>query len=65
MEVRPADLEWIATAMSFAHSTQFGPCETLAPLEVAGMREVYLARDTRLGRRVAPKLLTRLTHEGS
>ena len=43
--------------MTLSSGTRLGPCEVLAPLGAGGMGEVYRARDTRLEREVAIKVL--------
>ena len=43
--------------MSLASGTRLGPYEILAPIGAGGMGEVYRAKDPRLGRDVAIKVL--------
>jgi eukaryotic-like serine/threonine-protein kinase len=43
--------------MSLAAGSKLGPYEVLAPIGKGGMGEVYKARDTRLDREVAVKVL--------
>src|SRR5271170_3079206 len=42
--------------MALTAGTRLGPYEILAPIGAGGMGEVYLGRDTRLGREVAIKV---------
>ena len=47
----------LAVEMRIAAGTWLGPYETVSPLGAGGMGEVYRARDARLGREVAIKVL--------
>jgi serine/threonine protein kinase len=46
--------------MSLAPGTRLGPYEILAPLGAGGMGEVFRAKDTKLDRQVAIKILPSL-----
>jgi len=46
--------------MDHSAGTRLGPYEIQAPLGAGGMGEVYRARDTKLGRDVAIKILPQI-----
>ena len=47
--------------MSLGSGNRLGPYEILAPIGTGGMGEVYRARDTKLGREVAIKVIITTT----
>lgn len=49
--------------MPLAAGTRLGPYEVIAPIGAGGMGEVYKARDTRLVREVAVKVLPDLAND--
>ena len=51
--------------MTISSGSRLGPYEVLSPLGAGGMGEVYKARDTRLERTVAVKVLPRHLSESS
>jgi serine/threonine protein kinase len=52
-----ASTQEVCSPMGLSAGTQLGPYEIVAPLGAGGMGEVYRARDTRLERTVAIKIL--------
>ena len=58
LRVEPNNLDYHAGIMSLAPGTRLGPYEVLGSLGAGGMGEVYCARDPRLARDVAVKVIS-------
>lgn len=61
LEFRDSSLRYNPATMNLTSGSRLGPYEIVAPLGAGGMGEVFRARDTRLKREVAIKVLPQAT----